>query len=61
MGRQEEHTPKLWLVHKTRGELVTRQDPQGRQTIFDRLAKLKLPDTLMPVVCIPKQVEASYY
>ena len=54
LGRQEEHTAKLWLVHKTRGELVTRQDPQGRRTIFDRLAKLKLSDTLMPVVSIPR-------
>lgn len=50
MERQEDHTPKLWMVHKTRNELVTRDDPQGRATVFDRLAKLKMPDTLMPVV-----------
>ncbi|CAM9138004.1 unnamed protein product [Scytosiphon promiscuus] len=49
LERQEEHTPKLWMVHKTRNELVTRDDPQGRTTVFDRLAKLKMPDTLMPV------------
>lgn len=50
LTRMEEHTPKLWLVHKLRSELVTRQDPEGRPTIFDRLARIKLPDTLMPVV-----------
>lgn len=52
----QDHTPKLWMVHKTRNELVTRHDPEGRATVFDRLAKLKMPDTLMPVVrglCIP--------
>lgn len=38
------------MVHKLRGELVTRKDPKGRRTVFDRLAKLGLPDTLMPVV-----------
>lgn len=33
--------PRLWLYHKPAGLLVTRKDPQGRPTIFDRL-----PDTL---------------
>lgn len=50
LERPESHTPKLWMVHKMRNELVTRHDPEGRATVFDRLAKLKLPDTLMPVV-----------
>lgn len=50
LERPESHTPKLWMVHKMRNELVTRDDPEGRPTVFDRLAKLKLPDTLMPVV-----------
>lgn len=50
LERQGDHTPKLWMVHKTRNELVTRHDPEGRATVFDRLARLKLPDTLMPVV-----------
>ncbi|CAM9791644.1 unnamed protein product [Ectocarpus fasciculatus] len=49
LERPESHTPKLWMVHKMRNELVTRHDPEGRATVFDRLAKLKLPDTLMPV------------
>ncbi|CAN0296124.1 unnamed protein product [Ectocarpus sp. 6 AP-2014] len=49
LERPESHTPKLWMVHKMRNELVTRHDPEGRPTVFDRLAKLKLPDTLMPV------------
>ncbi|CAM9923900.1 unnamed protein product, partial [Hapterophycus canaliculatus] len=49
LERQEDHIPKLWMVHKTRNELVTRDDPQGRATVFDRLAKLKMPNTLMPV------------
>lgn len=38
------------MVHKLRGELVTRNDPDGRPTVFGRLARLGLPDTLMPVV-----------
>lgn len=50
LERQEDHRPKLWMIHKTRNELVTRHDPEGRPTVFDRLARLKLPDTLMPVV-----------
>eukprot|EP00903_Cladosiphon_okamuranus_P010497 g9929.t1 len=49
LERPEDHTPRLWMVHKTRNELVTRHDPEGRATVFDRLAKLKMPDTLMPV------------
>lgn len=47
---EEKHTPRLWMMHKTRGELVTRDDPAGRPTVFQRLARLGLPDTLMPVV-----------
>lgn len=47
---EERHTPSLWMVHKTRGELVTRDDPAGRPTVFQKLARLGLPDTLMPVV-----------
>lgn len=31
---------QLILVHKLRGELVTRDDPQGRPTIFQRLATM---------------------
>lgn len=50
LERPEDHTPKMWMVHKTRNELVTRHDPEGRATVFARLAKLKMPDTLMPVV-----------
>ncbi|CAN0325552.1 unnamed protein product [Discosporangium mesarthrocarpum] len=42
--------PQLWMVNKLRGELVTRDDPDGRQTLLGRLKKFGLPDTLMPVV-----------
>lgn len=52
LARLEDHAPRLWLVHKLRNELVTRHDPDGRPTIFDRLERLKLPDTLMPVVSV---------
>lgn len=53
LPRLDDHSPRLWMVHKLKGELVTRDDPAGRAVIFDRLAKLGLPDTLMPVVRQP--------
>ena len=32
--------PRLWLAHKVRGEIVTRHDPNGRPTIFERLERM---------------------
>ncbi|GGY02842.1 hypothetical protein GCM10011289_01230 [Paludibacterium paludis] len=33
--------PRVILYHKTEGEMVTRDDPQGRVTVFDRLPQAK--------------------
>ena len=33
--------PRVILYHKQEGEIVTRDDPQGRITIFDRLPQVK--------------------
>ncbi|CAM9562970.1 unnamed protein product, partial [Choristocarpus tenellus] len=45
----QDHVPHLWMVHKLKGELVTRNDPKERPTLLGRLGKVGLPNTLMPV------------
>lgn len=38
--RWADRLPRIVMYHKQEGELVTRDDPQGRTTVFDRLPKL---------------------
>ena len=41
--------PRVFVAHKLPGELVTRSDPAGRRTIFERFRAMGLADVLMPV------------
>ena len=38
--RWADRLPRIVIYHKQEGELVTRDDPQGRTTVFERLPKL---------------------
>jgi 23S rRNA pseudouridine2605 synthase len=40
MGNTAE-TPRILIYHKPEGEIVTRDDPQGRETVFSRLPRLR--------------------
>ena len=40
--------PRVFVAHKLPGELVTRSDPAGRRTIFERFRAMGLADVLMP-------------
>lgn len=45
-GRQiklvwEEPLPKVMIYHKEEGEIVSRDDPEGRPSVFDKLPRLK--------------------
>jgi 23S rRNA pseudouridine2605 synthase len=37
----QDRLPRIVLYHKQEGELVSRDDPKGRHTIFDRLPRLQ--------------------
>ena len=40
------HGTRLWLYHKPAGLVVTEKDPEGRPTIFEKLAEEGLPRVL---------------
>lgn len=37
----DERLPRVMLYHKPEGEIVSRDDPQGRPSVFDKLPQLK--------------------
>ena len=39
--RTEENLPRVILYHKPEGEIVSRSDPEGRPSVFDKLPHLK--------------------
>lgn len=43
---------RLWLYHKPAGLVTTHKDDQGRETVFDRLRSLDVPEALPRVVSV---------
>src|SRR5487761_2179850 len=40
-GQTEQGLPRVMLYHKQEGEIVSRDDPENRTTVFDKLPKLR--------------------
>ena len=54
-------SPKVWLYHKTRGTLVTNEDPAGRPCLLPILAKRLNRETILSVGRLDFDSEVCYF